>query len=111
MRAPGDTIPAPPFPKGLEWLNVAPLRMDRQLGRPVLVEFWDFCRPNSLRTLPYVAEWHRPYPGAGRRVSGVHSPGSDPPSHEDAVRDAVARLGIEHPVLIDGALEVWDLYG
>ena len=28
--------------------------MDQQLGRPVLIEFWDFCRANSLRTLPYM---------------------------------------------------------
>ena len=54
VRPPVDTIQAPPFPAGLPWVNVAPLRMDKQLGRPVLVEFWDFCRVNSLRTLPYV---------------------------------------------------------
>jgi hypothetical protein len=39
-----DTIEAPPFPRELEWVNVAPLRMEQQRGRPVLVEFWDFCR-------------------------------------------------------------------
>ena len=44
MRAPVDTIAAPPFPRDLPWVNVAPLRMDKQRGRPVLVEFWDFCR-------------------------------------------------------------------
>ena len=42
MRAPSPTIPAPPFPRGLTWINSAPLRMDKQKGRPVLVEFWDF---------------------------------------------------------------------
>ena len=54
MRAPEHAIPAPPFPRELTWVNVAPLRMDKQRGRPVLVEFWDFCRVNSLRTLPYL---------------------------------------------------------
>ena len=54
VRAPPSAIPAPPFPRELEWVNVAPLRMDKQRGRPVLVEFWDFCRVNSLRTLPYL---------------------------------------------------------
>jgi hypothetical protein len=58
VRAPPDRIPAPPFPRDLTWLNVAPLRMDKQRGRPVLVEFWDFCRVNSLRTLPYLKAWH-----------------------------------------------------
>ncbi len=38
----------------MRWVNVASLRMDQQHGRPVLIEFWDFCRPNSLRTLSYM---------------------------------------------------------
>src|SRR6476619_1353513 len=111
VRPPVDTIQAPPFPAGLPWVNVAPLRMDRQLGRPVLIEFWDFCRVNSLRTLPYVGEWHRRYADDGLRVIGVHSPGFEPSSREDSVREAVTRLGVEHPVVIDGRLEIWDLYG
>ena len=68
VRAPVDSIPAPPFPRHLPWVNVAPLRMDKQSGRPVLIEFWDFCRPNSMRTLPYVQAWHERYAADGLRV-------------------------------------------
>jgi len=99
------------FPRSLEWVNVAPLRMDKQLGRPVLVEFWDFCRVNSLRTLPYVRGWHERYAGAGLRVISAHA-GAYPPSADAAqVRAAVARLSIEHPVAIDSAFELWREYG
>ncbi len=76
----------------------------------MLVEFWDFCRPNSLRTLPYVKAWHERYAEHGLRVIGVHSPGFDPSRDEQSVRNAVARLGIEYPVLIDGELTVWQEY-
>jgi len=110
VRAPPDTIPAPPFPTRLAWVNVASLRMDQQRGRPVLVEFWDFCRPNSLRTLPYLRAWHERYAAAGLRVIGVHCPGFDPGRDEQAVRGAVARLGIDYPVLIDSELELWQAY-
>ena len=58
VRVPTDTIAAPMFPASLQWLNVATLRMDKQRGRPVLLEFWDFCRPNSIHTLPYLKAWH-----------------------------------------------------
>ena len=68
MRAPVDHIAAPPFPPGLRWLNSAPLQMERQLGRPVLIEFWDFCRSNSIRTLPYMKAWHERYSGLGLLV-------------------------------------------
>ena len=102
---------APPFPRDLEWVNVATLRMDQQLGRPVLVEFWDFCRPNSIRTLPYVKAWHERHADAGLRVIGVHSPGFEPSADPAAVRAAVQRLAVAHAVAIDSALEVWRLYG
>src|SRR5918995_615009 len=94
VRAPEHAIPAPPFPRELTWVNVAPLRMDKQRGRPVLVEFWDFCRPNSLRTLPYLRAWHARYAEQGLRVIGVHAGGFPPARETDAVVAAVERLGV-----------------
>ncbi len=85
--------------------------MDKQRGRPVLVEFWDFCRVNSLRTLPYLMAWHERYAADGLRVIGIHTGGFPPARDADAVRAAVARLGIEYPVVIDERLELWDFYG
>jgi hypothetical protein len=84
--------------------------MDKQRGRPVLVEFWDFCRPSSLRTLPYVKAWHERYASAGLRVVTVHSPGFPPGEDEEAARAAVDHLAIEHPVCIDLAFELWRSY-
>lgn len=111
MRAPIDTIAAPLFPTKLPWVNARGGRESTlQRGKPMLVEFWDFCRPNSMRTLPYVKAWHERYGSEGLRVIGVHSPGFDASREEQAVRDAVTRLGIEHPVLIDSELEVWREY-
>jgi thiol-disulfide isomerase/thioredoxin len=111
VRPGTDTITAPPFPTGLRWLNVSSLRMDKQRGRPVLIEFWDFCRVNSLRTLPYVQAWHERYAGAGLRVISIHAPGFEPGRQEDAVAAAVTRLGIAHAVALDSELELWSLYG
>src|SRR3954463_1509623 len=101
---------APPFPRDLEWVNVATLRTDQQLGRPVLVEFWDFCRPNSIRTLPYLKAWHERYAEEGLRIVGVHSGGFEPSREEAAVRAAVERLGIAYPVLIDSEFVLWQDY-
>lgn len=110
MRPPVDDIPAPPFPTGVPWANVASLRMDKQRGRPVLVEFWDFCRANSLRTLPYVKAWHERYAADGLRVVTVHSPGFPPAADEATARAAVERLEIEHPVCIDLEFALWRAY-
>ena len=95
----------------MPWVNVAPLRMDKQRGRPVLVEFFDVFRPNSLRTLPYVRAWHERYAQDGLRVISVHTPGFEPGRDEDLVRAELERLGVEHPVCLDSEMQVWDLYG
>jgi hypothetical protein len=111
VRAPPDKVSAPFFPRGAGWINVATLRLDQQVGRPVLVEFWDFCRANSLRTLSYTQAWHARYADAGLRVISVHA-GAYPPSQDPAqIRAAVARLGIEHPVLLDPDFALWREYG
>jgi len=111
VRAQPDTIPAPPFPRNLPWVNVASLRMDKQRGRPVLIEFWDFCRVNSLRTLPYLVAWHERYSERGLRVVGIHAGGFAISREEANVRRAVERLGVPYAVVIDEQLELWDMYG
>jgi hypothetical protein len=85
--------------------------MDQQLGRPVLIEFWDFCRANSIRTLPYLRAWHQRYAPAGLRIIGVHASGFIPSADAGAVAAAVARLEIDYPVVVDTELEIWERYG
>jgi hypothetical protein len=113
MRTPEDAeIYAPEFPARMEWLNVAFLRMNTLMGRgAVLVEFWDFARVNSLRTMPYLKAWHERYADAGLRVIGVHSSGYSFGRDRDVVARAVDRLEIDYPVLLDPDFEVWRLYG
>jgi hypothetical protein len=110
MRPGSDSITAPPLPPKLEWASVASLRMDKQLGRPVLMDFWDFCRPHSLRALPYIKAWNERYSDLGLRVISVHCPGFEPSATAAAVRAAVKRLGITHAVAIDSDFEVWREY-
>jgi hypothetical protein len=103
MRAPVDHIAAPLFPRRTQWIN------GRPDGFPMLLEFWDFCRVQSIRTLAYMRAWHDRYPQL--QVVGVHAAGF-PPSHDpDAVSDAVARLAVPYPVAVDSELEIWSLYG
>ena len=113
MRTPPEAdIYAPEFPPEMDWLNVAFLRMNTLMGRgAVLVEFWDFARVNSLRTLPYLKEWHARYADQGLRVIGVHSPGYSFGRDPETVARAVERLEVPYAVLLDPELEVWRTYG
>ena len=112
MRAPVDHIEAPAFPARLPWFNSEPVRVDQLRGRLLLIEFWDFCRPNSIRTLPYIQGWHDRYGGDdGLAVIGVHASGFPPSASAEAVGAAVARLGVRYPVVADLELEIWRRYG
>jgi hypothetical protein len=113
VRPPPEAdIYAPEFPSQLEWLNVAFLRMNTLLGGgPVLVEFWDFARINSLRTMPYLKAWHERYADAGLRLIGIHSPGYSFGRDREVVARAVERLEVTYPVVLDPELELWRIYG
>jgi len=111
LRPPIATIPAPPFPDGAEWINSAPLHLERNPPAALLVEFWDFCRVNSLRTLPYLRAWHERYADAGLRVVGAHAAGFEPSRDPAQVRAAVGRLSIEYAVMLDERFELWRAYG
>lgn len=113
MRVPvSSELHVPEIPRGLEWINVAFINVDHLVGRACpLVEFWDFARVNSLRTLPYMKAWHERYHAHGLRVIGVHSPGYSFGRDPGAVHRAVERLGIEYAVVLDPDFVVWREFG
>ena len=113
MRLPADNEAfAPEFPQGLQWVNVAFLRMAQQIGRPILVEFFDSARVNSHRTLPYMRAWQERYADQGLlRIIGVHSPGYSFGRDPDVARAAIEGMDIPYAVVLDPDFEVWREYG
>ena len=80
-------------------------------GGPALVHFLDFAQLNSVRTLPYVAEWDRRYRDAGLRTIGVQAPRFPFGAEPEVVAAGLARLGVEFPVAIDAERALWHSYG
>jgi hypothetical protein len=112
VRPGRSDISVPDMPAEVEWLGRRPRPISQLTARgPVLVHFFDFAQLNSVRTLPYVREWHRRYAAAGLEVLGVQAPrfpfGADPA----AVAAGLARLQIDFPVAIDAEHEIWSDYG
>lgn len=112
MRPERDNIAAPDLPKGTVWIGEQPQSMPNLTAAgPVLVHFLDFAQLNSVRTLPYLAEWDRRYREAGLTTLGVQAPrfpfGSDP----SQVSTGLADLGVTFPMAIDAERELWLSYG
>jgi cytochrome c biogenesis protein CcdA/thiol-disulfide isomerase/thioredoxin len=97
----------PELPAGREWINSPPLTTASLKGKVVLVDFWTFDCINCLHALPYVKALYAKYKDQGLVVIGVHTPELPRERIPANVRDAVQRLGITYPVVIDGDYAIW----
>jgi hypothetical protein len=112
MRPERENIAAPDLPDGIEWIGEPPRSMPMATaGGPVLVHFFDFAQLNSVRTLPYVAEWTRRYAAHGLTTIGVQAPRFPFGAERRAVAAGLESLGIEFPVAIDADRRLWHAYG
>lgn len=112
MRPQRDNIGAPDLPDGIEWVGNAPASMPALTAKaPVLVHFFDYAQLNSVRTLPYLNEWHRRYRAAGLRTVGVQAPRFSFGADAAEAAAGLAELGVEFPVAIDAERELWHAYG
>ncbi|HKT96291.1 MAG TPA: thioredoxin family protein [Paraburkholderia sp.] len=102
---------APDFTGTGAWLNSAPLDLKQLRGKVVLVEFWTFDCINCAHTLPYVKDWYTRYHDKGLVVIGVHTP--EYPFERDTgnLKKAIARFGIQYPVVQDNQYATWNAYG
>ncbi|KAL7588310.1 hypothetical protein Lser_V15G39866 [Lactuca serriola] len=98
----------PEFPSKLDWLNTAPLQLRRDLkGKVVLLDFWTYCCINCMHVLPDLEFLEKKYKDMPFTVIGVHSAKFDNEKDLEAIRNAVLRYGITHPVVNDGDMYMW----
>jgi thiol-disulfide isomerase/thioredoxin len=97
--------------RGRAWLNtggksysIADFR-----GRHILLDFWTFCCVNCLHVLDELRPLEEKYAGE-LVVIGVHSPKFVHEADPEALRAAVERYEVTHPVLDDPELETWQAY-
>ncbi len=95
---------------GTHWINSPPLALRQLRGQVVLIDFWDYTCLNCLRTLPYVVEWHRRYKDKGLRIIGVHAPEFYFARTAGLVESAIARFGVEYPVVLDNDYRIFQAF-
>ncbi len=103
-------VRAPDFPAGMEWLNTdRPLSLKELRGKIVLLDFWTYCCINCMHVLPDLKKLEKKYPEE-LVVIGVHSAKFSGEKETENIRQAILRYEIEHPVLNDKDMTVWDHY-
>lgn len=106
----GSPVRAPGL-LGEFWFNSEPFVLSDLQGQVVLVHFWDYASPTSLRSLAYIKTWFDKYAEYGLTVVGVHTPEFTFGREHGNIQDAIRRTGIEYPVIADNDALVWTAYG
>jgi thiol-disulfide isomerase/thioredoxin len=111
LAALGRAEKAPEFPGGMTWLNTGGKNLSlRQLrGKVVLVDFWTYACINCQHILPDLKRLEKKY-GDALAVVGVHSAKFATEKGNDAIRQAILRNGLTHPVVNDSDFKVWQAY-
>jgi thiol-disulfide isomerase/thioredoxin len=97
--------------KGRGWLNTGgkDLHLADFRGKILLLDFWTFCCINCLHVLDELRPLEQKY-GDVLTIVGVHSPKFEHEKDPDALAAAVERYAVEHPVLDDPELNMWQQY-
>ena len=95
---------------GHVWIGTDPITLDSLADKVVLVDFWTYSCVNCLRTLPHLKEWHEKYKDDGLVIIGIHTPEFEFEQSPENVKEAVLRLGIKWPVVLDNDFENWDAF-
>ncbi len=108
--AQGDNLRAPEFPADFKWLNTdKPLSLRALKGKVVLLDFWTYGCINCMHILPDLHKLEQKYPN-NLVVIGVHSAKFANEQDASNIRNAMLRYNIEHPVLVDENMKVWESF-
>ncbi len=93
------------------WINSKhDLSLAALKGKVVLLDFWTFCCINCLHVLEEIRPLEERF-GDALVVIGVHSPKFEHEKDHEALKRAIARYDVHHPVLDDPDRTTWDQYG
>jgi cytochrome c biogenesis protein CcdA/thiol-disulfide isomerase/thioredoxin len=108
----GPKAPELADPSGFINTDGKPITLSQFKGKNVvLLDVWTYSCINCQRTLPYVIEWSKKYKDKGLVVIGLHTPEFAFEKVQKNVEDAVKRLGIPYPVVMDNDYATWNAYG
>lgn len=95
---------------GDQWFNSEPLSIHASLGQNILIFFWNYTSPASLRILPTIKEWFATYSEIGLVCIGVHAPEFSFAKDLRKVEDMIAKQSIAFPVVVDNERLITDAY-
>lgn len=93
-----------------KWFNVSrPLKVGDLEDRVILLDFWTYACVNCIQALPEIKALEKEY-GSKLTVIGVHSAKFVNEKDSKAIRKAILKYDINHPVINDDNLKIWNSF-
>lgn len=109
-QTPIPAIPAPELEGGVAWINTGkPLTLKSLRGKVVILDFWTLCCINCMHIMPDLTKLEEKYKNE-LVVIGVHSPKFENEKDNEALRKAVLRYELRHPIVNDANHKIWNAY-
>ncbi len=98
------------FDGGNGWLNTSGEITPQDLrGKIVILDFWTYCCINCIHILPELKALEQKYPNE-LVVIGIHSAKFENEKDTEHIREAIMRYEIEHPVINDSDMTLWQRF-
>jgi len=102
---------APEIRSSDTWINSdGPLTLKSLKGKVVVIDFWAFDCDPCKETVPQIEALYERHRQEGLTVIGVHTPRADYEKDVAKLREAVKRMGIRYPVVVDNKQKIWADY-
>lgn len=101
-------VRAPRLESG-QWFNAEESPLSELRGKVVLLDFFTYGCVNCLNNLYTIKKLRKHY-GPELVIIGIHSAKFGSEGDTGHLRDAIDRLGIDHPVIDDSSLSLFDNY-
>ena len=109
LIAPANARQAPALTEGT-WYNSEPTTLENLRGKVVLVDFWTYSCYNCINTLPALKSYDAKYRDKGFTIVGVETPEFDSEKVPANLKRALAKHGINYPVVTDYNADTWRAY-
>jgi thiol-disulfide isomerase/thioredoxin len=105
-----DAYKAKDITKSDVWLNGKPMSLKSLKGKVVVIDFWAFdCEP-CIEAMPHIVDMYEKYSKDGLIVIGVHTPRADYEKSVEGLRDAMKKMNISFPVVVDEKQKIFHDY-
>lgn len=105
-------ISIPDFNPNWQWFNSSPLSFKKELkGKIVILDFWTYCCINCIHVLPDLAYLEKKFADAPVAFVGIHSAKFNNEKDAQNIRQSILRYDVEHPVVNDPEMDMWNHLG